>query len=91
MLEGSSEVRFPMWGKLGAVGFVDYGNVWAQPWHFGVSEIRYAVGPGLRYATPIGPVRFDVGYQINPIDNLLVDGEPQKRRWRMHFSIGQAF
>jgi outer membrane protein assembly complex protein YaeT len=91
MLEGSSEVRFPVWGKLGAVAFVDYGNVWSNTAHFDVGDLRYAVGPGLRYATPIGPARFDVGYQVNPIDNLLVNGEPQKRRWRMHFSIGQAF
>jgi hypothetical protein len=36
-------------------------------------------------------VRFDVGYQLNPIDGLLVDGAPQKRPIRLHFSIGQAF
>jgi outer membrane protein assembly complex protein YaeT len=91
MLEGSSEVRLPVWGKIGAVAFVDYGNVWADTWDFDFGDLRYAVGPGLRYQTPIGPARFDVGYQINPIDNLLVNGEPQKRRFRMHFSIGQAF
>jgi outer membrane protein assembly complex protein YaeT len=91
MLEGSSEVRLPVWGKLGAVAFLDYGNVWSQTAHFGLRDLRYAVGPGLRYATPIGPARFDVGYQVNPIDNLLVNGEPQQRRWRIHFSIGQAF
>jgi hypothetical protein len=28
---------------------------------------------------------------VNPIDNLRVNGEPQQRRWRLHFSIGQAF
>ncbi len=91
MLEGSSEVRFPVWGKLGAVAFLDYGNVWANAWDIDLSDVRYAVGPGLRYATPIGPARLDLGYQINPLDNLLVNGEPQKRRWRVHFSIGQAF
>ena len=55
------------------------------------NDLRYAVGPGLRYQTPIGPVRFDFGYQLNPIPGLLVNGEPQSRRWRIHFSIGQAF
>jgi outer membrane protein insertion porin family/translocation and assembly module TamA len=53
--------------------------------------LRYAVGPGVRYGTPIGPIRFDVGYQINPIPNLQIDGREQQRRWRLHFSIGQAF
>jgi outer membrane translocation and assembly module TamA len=54
-------------------------------------DLHYAVGPGLRYQTPIGPLRFDVGYQLNPEPGLLVNGEPQQRRWRMHFSVGQAF
>lgn len=91
MLEGSAEVRFPVWGKVGAVAFADYGNVWAEPWTFDARDLRVAIGPGLRYLTPIGPARIDVGYQVNPIDGLLVDGELQKRRWRLHFSIGQAF
>lgn len=91
MIEGSSEVRVPLWGKFGAVAFLDYGNVWAESWSFDARDLRYAVGPGLRYQTPIGPARFDVGYQLNPIEGLLVNGEPEKRRFRLHFSIGQAF
>ena len=55
----------------------------------GIRRVRCRAG--FRYQTPIGPARVDLGYQLNPIDNLLVDGEPQKRRWRVHFSIGQAF
>jgi outer membrane protein insertion porin family/translocation and assembly module TamA len=91
MLEGSSEVRLPLAGKLGAVAFIDFGNVWREPHTFDLGTLRYAVGPGLRYQTPIGPARLDVGYQLNPIDGLLINGEPQKRRFRVHFSIGQAF
>jgi len=91
MLEGSSEVRMALWGKAGAVAFFDYGNVWADAWHLDLTDMRYAVGPGLRYMTPLGPLRVDLGYQLNPIDGLLVNGEPEKRRWRVHFSIGQAF
>jgi outer membrane protein assembly complex protein YaeT len=91
MLEGSSELRLPVWGKLGAVAFVDYGNVWSEAWNLDLSDLRYSVGPGIRYQTPIGPARLDIGYQVNPIEGLLVEGEPQKRRWRLHFSIGQAF
>lgn len=91
MLEGSSEVRFPIWDRLSGVVFIDYGNVWSGAGGFDLGDLRYSVGPGLRYLTPIGPVRLDIGYQLNPIENLLVDGEPQKRRYRIHFSIGQAF
>ena len=91
MLEGSSELRMPFWGKVGAVGFFDYGNSWIDAWHVDFTDLRYAVGTGLRYVTPIGPLRVDLGYQLNPIEDLLVNGEEQKRRWRVHFSIGQAF
>jgi outer membrane protein insertion porin family/translocation and assembly module TamA len=80
-----------VWGKLGAVLFFDYGNVWPEKLQFELGDLRYAVGPGLRYMTPIGPARIDLGYQINPIEGLLVNGEEQQRRWRVHFSIGQAF
>jgi outer membrane protein assembly complex protein YaeT len=87
----STEARFPVWSKLGGVIFLDGGNVWADAWDFNIGDMRYDVGPGLRYTTPIGPLRVDLGYQLNPIANLLVDGKPQARRFRFHFSIGQAF
>ncbi len=91
MLEATSELRFPVWRSLSAVLFADAGNVWAREWHIAPNDLRFDVGPGLRYNTPIGPIRFDVGYQINPVPDLLVRGKPQARRFRMHFSIGQAF
>jgi outer membrane translocation and assembly module TamA len=91
MLAISEELRATLRGKLGAVLFIDAGNVWADSFDFNLRDLRYSVGPGLRYQTPIGPIRFDVGYQLNPIPELLVNGAPQTRRFRLHFSIGQAF
>jgi outer membrane translocation and assembly module TamA len=91
MFAGTAEGRFVVSGKLGAVVFLDTGNVWANANAIAFNDLRYAVGAGLRYQTPIGPARFDYGYQLNPIPGLLVNGEPQTRRWRVHFSIGQAF
>lgn len=91
MLDASTELRFPIAGKLGGVGFLDYGNAWIDRWSIKAGDLRYAIGTGLRYQTPIGPARIDFGYQLNPIDGLLLDGEPQQRDWRVHFSIGQAF
>ena len=87
----STEIRVPVWGNLGAVLFADGGNVWSNPWDFNLNDLRYDVGPGLRYNTPIGPIRADLGYQLNRIPGLLVNGEPEPRRFRFHFSIGQAF
>ena len=91
MVEGSTEVRTAAWGGFGVVAFADYGNVWSRSWDFNLNDLRYAVGPGLRYLTPVGPARMDFGYQLNPIEGLRVNGEPEQRHWRIHFSIGQAF
>jgi outer membrane protein assembly factor BamA len=87
----SSELRSRIHGNFGGVAFVDLGNVWAGSWAINPGDLRYAIGAGLRYQTPVGPVRFDYGYQLNPIPGLVVNGTPQTRRWRLHFSIGQAF
>jgi outer membrane protein assembly factor BamA len=91
MLNFSTEARVPLVGKLSGVVFLDGGNVWATPWDFHLNDMRYDVGPGLRYDTPVGPFRLDFGFQLNPIPGLLVNGEPQSRAMRIHFSIGQAF
>ncbi len=90
-LNFSTELRANVWRSLGAVIFLDGGNVWTNRWSFDVNDMRYDVGPGLRYQTPIGPLRADLGYQLNPIPGLLVNGQEQARRIRFHFSIGQAF
>lgn len=87
----SAELRTPLWGNFGAVLFVDGGNVWTSPWDFNLNDLRYDVGPGLRYNTRIGPIRADLGYQLRPIPDLLVNGKAQTRQFRFHFSIGQAF
>lgn len=91
MMEVSTEARFGIAGKLSGVVFVDGGNVWREPWDVQLSDLRWAAGPGIRYDTPIGPMRFDLGLQLNPIDGLVIEGNPERRKWRVHFSIGQAF
>ncbi len=91
MFAYTAEARATIRGSFGAVVFFDTGNVWADSWSLRLDDLRNAVGTGLRYQTPVGPLRVDVGYQLNPEPGLLVNGEPQTRRWRVHFSIGQAF
>ena len=90
-LDFSTELRVPLWGKLGGVVFLDGGNVWRRPWDISTTDLYYDAGPGLRYNTPIGPLRADFGYQLNRIPGLRVNGELEKRGYRFHFSIGQAF
>jgi outer membrane protein assembly complex protein YaeT len=94
MVAFTSELRAPIRGKLSGVIFMDGGNVWTDSWSIRLDDLRYAIGSGLRYQTPVGPIRVDVGYQLNPIEGLVTGGagSPENpRRWRIHFSIGQAF
>jgi outer membrane translocation and assembly module TamA len=90
-MEVSSEGRFFGRGRLSGVVFVDGGNVWPEALKTVPGGLRWAVGPGLRYNTGIGPIRVDFGKQVNPIPGLVINGIPEKRKWRVHFSIGQAF
>jgi outer membrane protein assembly complex protein YaeT len=89
--QSSAELRVPVWGSLSGVAFMDVGGVSNETWRIDLRGLRYDVGPGLRYNTPIGPIRVDVGYQLNPIPGLLIKGKPETRHFRVHFSIGQAF
>ncbi|MEA2416497.1 MAG: outer membrane protein insertion porin family, partial [Thermoanaerobaculia bacterium] len=60
----NAEYRFPIAGPIGAQLFVDAGNTFANNGiRFG--DLKYGVGTGLRYLSPVGPVRFDVGYKLH--------------------------
>jgi outer membrane protein assembly factor BamA len=66
--------------------------------HFNNSGYDYtsqALGVGLRYKTPIGPLRFDFGYNLNPTSYFQFDstnGHVQRlRHFNVFFSIGQPF
>jgi outer membrane protein insertion porin family/translocation and assembly module TamA len=90
-LEMTGELRVPLRGPLSGVVFVDGGQVTERAWDADLFDLRGDVGGGVRYATPIGPIRLDIGYQLDPIPGLLIGGKAQARRWRIHVSVGQAF
>jgi outer membrane translocation and assembly module TamA len=74
-------------GDLGVVGFVDAGNVFAKAGDLSLNQLLGTVGFGVRWKSPIGPVRLDIGFKVNP---RLIAGVPESRTgW--HFSIGEAF
>jgi outer membrane protein insertion porin family/translocation and assembly module TamA len=94
MLESSGEIRLSREkSAFGVVAFVDAGNVWNKSWRIFANDLRTDVGVGLRYRTVVGPIRLDVAYQLTPEDDLVIKGlgAGQYRRFRIHFSIGQAF
>jgi outer membrane translocation and assembly module TamA len=91
MLDLSTEIRVPLRGSFGGVIFLDAGNVWTTPGEISVTDLYYAAGPGLRWMSPVGVVRADFAYQLKRIPGLRIDGEPERLRWRIHFSIGHTF
>jgi len=76
--------------------FLDGGQVWRAIDRIDERPLQFGTGGGLRYQSPIGPVRIDVGYKINPFDEDLnrfgnIDRGSEWDRIGIHFSIGQAF
>jgi len=62
--EASLEVRFPLSGAIGAVVFADASDVSRDVGHIRPNFPHLSVGPGLRYLTPVGPFRLDIGYRV---------------------------
>jgi outer membrane translocation and assembly module TamA len=86
----NAELRMPVHGHLGAVVFVDGGNVFARVADLNLGQLRGSVGFGIRYRSPIGPIRMDIGFKL---DRRPLAGTPGRLepRYALHFSIGQAF
>ena len=72
---------------MGVVVFADGGNVFVRAADLSLAELRGSLGLGARYRSPIGPIRFDVGFKL---DRRTIGGELEPR-YALHFSIGQAF
>jgi outer membrane protein insertion porin family len=82
----NSELRFPLGIKegLGAAVFYDGGNVYGP---IGISrfiqDYTNTIGVGLRYKTPVGPIRFDIGRNLNPVTGV--------KATQFYVTLGQAF
>lgn len=81
---------------LGFATFLDGGQVWREFSDIGTTPIQYGLGGGIRYQSPIGPIRVDLAYKLNPTNEDLRIYQGQNYgnkwdRWGIHFSIGQAF
>jgi translocation and assembly module TamA len=79
---GTVEFRQRLFGDFGAVAFVDAGQVSAESAPFG-GKLRVGLGGGLRYYTPIGPVRIDIAVPANKP----AGGD----RFEVYLGLGQAF
>jgi outer membrane protein insertion porin family/translocation and assembly module TamA len=62
--EASGEIRFKIAGDWGGVLFADASDVTRDVGHLRLNVPHISVGPGLRYMTPVGPLRVDIGYRV---------------------------
>ncbi len=82
-LMGNLELRFDVWKGLGFVTFLDGGNVWHKSEQISPGQLKYTTGVGLRYNTPVGPLRVDYGFKLNR--------QTGESSGAVHFSVGHAF
>ncbi len=108
----NQELHFPMrlpWvgNKLGGTLFYDGGNVftdvnhitlrWKPPSLTNLDYFSHTIGFGVRYPTPVGPVRVDIGYQLNPAEYQAYNTTTQQAviyhlsHFGFSFNIGPVF
>ncbi len=84
LLEGSFEFRPRITSFLGAALFLDAGSVEQRYGAFSPGNLRWSAGAGLRYLSPVGPLRVDLAYRLSKDPTV-------SRHWQFYFSLGQAF
>ncbi len=83
MLLANLEWRRPLAGSVGLNIFVDGGNVWASRNQVDVDDVRWGAGVGLRFETPVGPIRLEYGWKL--------DRRPGENAGELFFSLGNPF
>ena len=92
----NGEFRVPLTGALSVVGFADAGQVFQRASQLNLTDLRSAVGFGVRYQSPFGPLRIDLGFKTR-VYTFVCGAEgttPQlcpETRPAIHISFGQAF
>jgi outer membrane protein insertion porin family len=83
LLNAELRVPVPFLSSFEAHTFLDTGNVFKRAIDLDVSEFRSAVGVGVLYKSPIGPLRFDLGFKVHPL--------PGESLTAFFITFGQAF
>lgn len=84
----NGELRARVTRSIDLVGFLDAGNVYDRVSNISVGAVRAGAGFGVRYRSPIGPIRVDLGFKL---DRQTFDNGDLERPTALHISIGQAF
>jgi outer membrane protein assembly complex protein YaeT len=84
----NAELRMPVRRGLGIVGFFDAGSVFARTSAIDLGALRSAIGFGVRYRSPVGPIRVDLGFKTNRQE---IKPGTREDLTAVHISLGQAF
>ena len=84
VIEGSVELRTRFANDFGFALFLDGGTVDTSVFPSFEERVLFGAGPSFRYFTPVGPIRFDVGFPLNPRKGV-------DSAYQLYFSIGQSF
>jgi len=84
---GNTELNFPLLPEVGlkAVAFFDYGTAFDDSYGKTFDTMLMSYGAGIRWASPIGPLRLEYGIPLNPRSGI------DSRSGRFEFSIGSLF
>jgi outer membrane translocation and assembly module TamA len=84
----NGELRAPLGKNFSGVAFLDLGNVFANVRDVDLMSLRGGAGFGLRYGSPIGPIRFDIGFKLDR--HRFLDGT-RESPFELYIGVGQAF
>jgi outer membrane translocation and assembly module TamA len=82
-VEGSIELRRPLFWKVSGAVFFDCGQVSNHSYRVPIDALQCGYGPAVSVTTPVGPMRLDLGF---PLKKPHGDSS-----WQVYFSIGQYF
>ena len=89
-----AELRIPVTSSVQTALFIDTGNLWSSLRAFEDLKfrLRYTAGTGIRIGTPVGPLVFDYGFNLERVLDELDPSRKNQRFWEdlgtFHFSIG---
>lgn len=83
VIEGALELRYRYSDQIGTAVFLDFGQVSKRSFSVPVDDLHFALGFGVLYTTPVGPLRLDLSFPLDPPHG--------DQFWQVHFSIGQFF
>jgi outer membrane protein insertion porin family len=79
----NTELLIPVVARFRLALFFDAGNAYGFGTDFDPTDLRYSAGVGVRFFSPLGPMRLDLGYNL--------DKQPGEKQFQVNFTVGAPF